>query len=68
MIANEVSRRYECHYRPCVYQYALKLEVDAIVTRNQKDFEKSHIKVFDRDELFAYLAEEKGLTYEEMPW
>ena len=56
MIANEVSRRYECHYRPCVYQYALKLEVDAIVTRNQKDFEKSLIKVFDRDELFAYLA------------
>ena len=58
MIANEVSRRYECHYRPCVYQYALKLEADAIVTR----------KVFDCDELFAYLAEEKGLTYEEMPW
>ena len=39
-----------------------------IVTRNQKDFEKSLIKVFDCDELFAYLAEEKGLTYEEMPW
>ena len=37
-------------------------------TRNQKDFEKSLIKVFDCDELFAYLAEEKGLTYEEMPW
>ena len=51
-----------------MYQYALKLEVDAIVTRNQKDFEKSLIKVFDRDELFAYLVEEKGLTYEEMPW
>lgn len=39
-----------------------------IITRNQKDFEKSSIKVFDCDELFAYLAEEKGLTYEEIPW
>lgn len=33
-----------------------------------KDFEKSSIKVFDCDELFAYLAEEKGLVYEEIPW
>lgn len=52
----------------CVYQCALKLKADAIITRNQKDFEKSSIKVFDCDELFAYLAEEKGLTYEEIPW
>ncbi|MFQ8763682.1 MAG: type II toxin-antitoxin system VapC family toxin [Eggerthella lenta] len=43
----------------CVYQCALKLKADAIITRNQKDFEKSSIKVFDCDELFAYLAEEK---------
>ena len=52
----------------CVYQCALRLKADAIVTRNQQDFEKSSIKVFDCDELFAYLAEEKGLTYEEIPW
>ena len=52
----------------CVYQCALKLKAAAIITRNQKDFEKSSIKVFDCDELFAYLAEEKGLTYEEIPW
>lgn len=52
----------------CVYQCALKLKADAIITRNQQDFEKSSIKVFDCDELFAYLAEEKGLTYEEIPW
>ena len=52
----------------CVYQCALKLKADAIITRNQKDFEKSSIKVFDCDQLFAYLAEEKGLTYEEIPW
>lgn len=52
----------------CVYQCACKLKADAIITRNQRDFEKSSIKVFDCDELFAYLAEEKGLTYEEIPW
>ncbi|RDB61939.1 PIN domain nuclease [Gordonibacter sp. 28C] len=52
----------------CVYQCALKLKADAIITRNQKDFERSSIKVFDCDELFAYLAEEKGLTYEEIPF
>ena len=52
----------------CVYQCALRLKADAIITRNQKDFEKSTIKVFDCDELFAYLAEEKGFTYEEIPW
>ena len=45
-----------------------QVEADAIITRNQKDFEKSTIKVFDCDELFAYLAEEKGFTYEEIPW
>lgn len=52
----------------CVYQCALKIKADAIVTRNQQDFEKSSIKVLDCDELFAYLAEEKGLTYDEIPW
>lgn len=52
----------------CVYQCALRLKADAIITRNQKDFEKSSIRVFDCDEFFAYLAEEQGLTYEEIPW
>ena len=52
----------------CVHQCALKLKVDAIVTRNKKDFKKSSIKVFDCEELFAYFAEEKGLVYEEIPW
>ena len=52
----------------CVYQCAFRLKADAIITRNRKDFEKSSIKVFDCDELFAYLAEEKGLVYEEIPF
>lgn len=52
----------------CVYQCSLRLKADAIITRNKRGFEKSSIKVFDCDELFAYLAEEKGLTYDEIPW
>nr|WP_139652163.1 PIN domain-containing protein [Raoultibacter phocaeensis] len=52
----------------CVYQCALKLKADAIITRNQKDFEKSSIRVFDCDEFFSYLEEEKGLVYKEIPW
>lgn len=52
----------------CVYQCALKIKADAIITRHQKDFEKSSIKVFDCDELFEYLAEEKGLVYDFVPF
>ena len=48
----------------CVYQAALKVKADAIITRNQADFEKSSIRVFDCGELFEWLAEERGLTYD----
>lgn len=51
----------------CVYQCALEIKADAIITRNQKDFEKSSIRVFDCDQFFEYLAKEKGLTYEMIP-
>ncbi len=47
----------------CVHQCALKIKADAIITRNQEDFARSSIKVFDCDELFAYLRDEKGLDY-----
>ncbi len=52
----------------CVYQCARKLKADAIVTRNQKDFGKSSINVFDCDQLFAYLEEERKLTYDFLPF
>lgn len=50
----------------CVFQSALKLKADAIITRNRKEFEKSSIRVFDCEEFFDYLAEDKGLVYEEI--
>ncbi len=52
----------------CFYQCALKIKADAIVTRNQEDFARSSIKVFDCAELFDYLENEKGLVYEEIEW
>ncbi len=52
----------------CIYQCALKMKADAIVTRNQDDFARSSIKVFDCIELLDYLEREKGLVYEEIPW
>ena len=48
----------------CVYQAALAIKADAIITRNQADFERSSIRVFSCDELFAWLAAERGITYD----
>lgn len=48
----------------CVYQCAVSAKADVIITRNQKDFEKSAIPVMDCDEFFAYLEREKGLVYD----
>lgn len=47
----------------CVHQCALKVNADAIVTRNKKDYARSSINVFDCDELFDYLKRERGLDY-----
>ena len=50
----------------CVYQCALKVKADAIVTRNQKDFESTVIKVVDCDEFFAWVLRDFGLDYDEV--
>lgn len=47
----------------CIHLCALKIKADAIITSNKKDFERSSIKVFDCDGLFAYLKQEKNLDY-----
>lgn len=49
-----------------LYEAALSLDVDAIVTRNAKDFEASRIKAIDCDELFDWLKKECGLVYDEV--
>lgn len=50
----------------CVYQAALKVKAQAIITRNKDDFQMSSIRVFTADELFDYLRDEKGFIYEEL--
>lgn len=47
-----------------VYQTALAVKADAIISRDKTGFEKSSLRVFDYDALFRYLEEEKGLVYE----
>ena len=51
----------------CVYYAARKIKADAIITRNRKGFAWSSIKVFDCDELFAYLEREVGVSYAGVP-
>jgi len=47
----------------CLYQAALNVKADFIITRNQQDFSLSSIKALDATEFFKYLEEHKGLTY-----
>lgn len=51
----------------CVCTAAMKIKADAIITRNQRDFAKSPVKVFDCPGLFAWMEREKGIMYGEVP-
>lgn len=50
-----------------VYQAALKVKADAIVTRERDRFSKSSIRVLGCDELFGFLERTQGLAFEEIP-
>lgn len=50
----------------CVYQAALRVRADALITRNKKDFVKSSVRVLDCEGFFEYLEEERGIAYEEI--
>ena len=52
----------------CLYQCAKKLHAEAIITRNQADFDRSTIPVYDCAEFFAHLKNVHGLVYEEIDW
>lgn len=47
-----------------VYQTAVAVKADAIITRDKDGFEKSPLKAFDCDGFFAHLESEKSLTYD----
>lgn len=50
----------------CVFQVAQSIKADAIITRNQKDFARSSIPVFDCGEFFDYLRKARNLDYAEV--
>lgn len=49
-----------------IFESALGMRADAIITRNQKNFESSVIKVVDCDEFFAWVRDEFGFDYDEV--
>lgn len=49
-----------------LFEVALSLKADAIVSRNKSDFESHLIRVFDCEELFDWLEREHGVAYEEL--
>lgn len=48
----------------CLYECARGQRVQAILTRNEKDFADSSLPVFDCETLFSTLKEDQGLDYE----
>lgn len=49
-----------------IFESALKMRADAIVTRNQRNFESTLIKVVDCEEFFAWMREDFDLDYDEI--
>lgn len=49
-----------------LFEVALSIKADAIITRNKTDFETSLIKVMDCEELFHWLEVDHGITYDEV--
>lgn len=46
-----------------VFQTAMKVKADAIITRDASGFSRSSIPTFTCEELFIHLADEMGLEY-----
>lgn len=67
---NEIDRMLAASWRDpggfLIFEAALSLKADAIVTLNRKDFESSLIKVFDCEEFFLWIKERYGLDYDEI--
>ena len=49
-----------------MFEAALGLKADFIVTRNAADFESDLVPACDCDELFAWLERERGIRYDEI--
>ncbi|MFD0703392.1 PIN domain nuclease [Slackia equolifaciens] len=49
-----------------MFESALSLKADAIITRNAKDFESSLVRAMTAREFFDWLREEQGVDYQEV--
>ena len=49
-----------------MFESALSLKADAIITRNAKDFESSLVRAMTAQEFFNWLRDEKGVDYQEV--
>lgn len=49
-----------------LFEVALNAKADALITRNQADFESELIKVMDCTEFFDWMSAEKGIDYREI--
>lgn len=49
-----------------IFESALSLRADAIITRNQSDFETTVIKVVNCEEFFQWIEAEFSLSYDEI--
>lgn len=49
-----------------MFESALSLKADAIITRNAKDFESSLVRAMTAREFFNWLRGEKGVDYQEV--
>lgn len=49
-----------------LFEVAMRVRADAIITRNASDFETTVINVFDCEGFFAWLSESVGLDYSEI--
>lgn len=49
-----------------MFESALSLKADAIITRNAKDFESSLVRAMTAREFFNWLRDEEGVDYQEI--
>lgn len=49
-----------------IYECALSLKADAIISRNAADFQKGVIPIMTCQEFFEYMHKEHGFHYEEL--
>ena len=58
-----VSSNFDDLEDALIYQAARSVKAEAIITRNQKDFEKSSIPALSSKEFFDWLASHKSIHY-----